>query len=85
MAEATDLGVSFFVVAGGEPFMREELLDIAETRSPGVFLVFTNGLLLDDAMVDRIARLQEHSAADKSRRLGGADRRAAGRRARTSS
>jgi MoaA/NifB/PqqE/SkfB family radical SAM enzyme len=33
VAEAVDLGVSFFVIAGGEPFMRPELLDIAE-RSP---------------------------------------------------
>jgi MoaA/NifB/PqqE/SkfB family radical SAM enzyme len=56
--EATDLGVSFFVVAGGEPFMREELLTIAERFPKVIFLVFTNGLLLDDALVHHIARLK---------------------------
>jgi MoaA/NifB/PqqE/SkfB family radical SAM enzyme len=58
VAEATELGVSFFVVAGGEPFMREELLAIAQRFPRVIFLVFTNGLLLDDAVVKRIARLK---------------------------
>jgi MoaA/NifB/PqqE/SkfB family radical SAM enzyme len=56
--EAAELGVSFFVIAGGEPFMREELLAMAERYPRVVFLVFTNGLLLSDEMVDRIARLK---------------------------
>lgn len=56
--EATDLGVSFFVVAGGEPFMREELLAIAERFPKVIFLVFTNGLLLDDRLADRITHLK---------------------------
>ncbi len=56
--EATDLGVSFFVVAGGEPFMREELLAIAERFPKVIFLVFTNGLLLDERLTDRITRLK---------------------------
>ncbi len=58
VAEAADLGVSFFVVAGGEPFMRDELLSIAERFPRLVFLVFTNGLLLDDRLVAEIARLK---------------------------
>jgi MoaA/NifB/PqqE/SkfB family radical SAM enzyme len=58
VAEADALGVSFFVVAGGEPFMREELLAIAQRFPRVIFLVFTNGLLLDDAMVKRIVRLK---------------------------
>jgi MoaA/NifB/PqqE/SkfB family radical SAM enzyme len=58
VTEASDLGVSLFVVAGGEPFMREELLTIAERFPRLVFLVFTNGLLLDDSLVERIARLK---------------------------
>ncbi len=58
VAEATGLGVSFFVIAGGEPLMREAILDIAERNPRVVFLMFTNGLLLDEAMVDRIDRLK---------------------------
>jgi MoaA/NifB/PqqE/SkfB family radical SAM enzyme len=78
VAEAAALGVSFFVIAGGEPFMREELLAIAERFPRIVFLVFTNGVLLDDAMVERLARLKnvvpllslEGSAAQTDQRRG---------------
>jgi MoaA/NifB/PqqE/SkfB family radical SAM enzyme len=58
VGQADELGVSLFVVAGGEPFMREELLSIAGRFPRVVFLVFTNGLLLDDALVDRVARVK---------------------------
>jgi MoaA/NifB/PqqE/SkfB family radical SAM enzyme len=55
--EASELGVSFFVVAGGEPFLRPELLEIAARFPNIIFLVFTNGLLIDAAMVARLKRL----------------------------
>lgn len=58
VAEATGLGASFFVVAGGEPLMRSEILAIAERFPRVIFLLFTNGLLLDEPMVARIARLK---------------------------
>lgn len=58
VAEAAELGVSFFVIAGGEPLMREELLAVAERFPRVIFLVFTNGLLLSEEMVERIARLK---------------------------
>jgi len=51
--EAKELGVSFFVVAGGEPFMRPELLDITESFPEMIFLVFTNGMLIDEKMLAR--------------------------------
>jgi MoaA/NifB/PqqE/SkfB family radical SAM enzyme len=53
--EASDLGVSFFVVAGGEPFMRQVLLDITEKYPEMIFLVFTNGLLIDANILNRLA------------------------------
>ncbi len=57
VSEASDLGVSFFVVAGGEPFLKPELLEAAE-RHPGmIFLVFTNGLLIDTGLVQRLRLL----------------------------
>ncbi len=58
VAEAAELGVSFFVIAGGEPLMREELLAVAEAYPRMIFLVFTNGVLLDEAMVGRVSRLK---------------------------
>lgn len=53
--EADSLGVSFFVIAGGEPLTRPEILDIAREFPHIIFLVITNGLLLDEA---RIAQLK---------------------------
>ncbi len=50
--EAKDLGVSFFVIAGGEPFLRPVLLDIMKEYPEIVFLVFTNGTLIDEKMID---------------------------------
>jgi MoaA/NifB/PqqE/SkfB family radical SAM enzyme len=58
VGEAERLGVSFFVVAGGEPFLRPELLDIAGEFGKMLFLVFTNGLLIDDGVVEKLARLK---------------------------
>ncbi|MGD9347212.1 MAG: radical SAM protein [Candidatus Aminicenantes bacterium] len=55
VGEASELGVSFFVVAGGEPFMRQVLLDITEKYPEMIFLVFTNGLLIDDRILGRMA------------------------------
>jgi MoaA/NifB/PqqE/SkfB family radical SAM enzyme len=49
--EAKELGVSFFVIAGGEPLMRSVMLDIMQNFPEIIFLVFTNGLLIDDQMI----------------------------------
>lgn len=57
MAEAADLGVSFALVAGGEPLVRaREILDIARANPSMIFPVFTNGTLIDDAMARAFAR-----------------------------
>jgi len=49
--EAAGLGISFFVVAGGEPFMRPEILDITENFPQIIFLLFTNGILINDELI----------------------------------
>jgi MoaA/NifB/PqqE/SkfB family radical SAM enzyme len=56
--EAEGLGISFIVVAGGEPFMRPELLDIAGEFPRTLFIIFTNGLLIDDAVLARLKKLR---------------------------
>jgi MoaA/NifB/PqqE/SkfB family radical SAM enzyme len=56
IAQADSLGVSFFVIAGGEPLTRPEIMDIAAAFPHIIFLVFTNGLLLDSTMIARLAR-----------------------------
>ncbi len=54
--ESKQLGVSFFVIAGGEPFMRPEIVEAAAGQPGMVFLVFTNGLLIDEAMVETLRK-----------------------------
>lgn len=58
VAEAEHLGVGFFVIAGGEPLMRPEILDIADRSPRMLFLLLTNGTLLDAHIVSRLARLR---------------------------
>jgi len=55
VAEAAELGVSFFVIAGGEPLTRPAILDITRDYPQIIFLLITNGLLLDQAMIQRLA------------------------------
>jgi MoaA/NifB/PqqE/SkfB family radical SAM enzyme len=55
-AEAAELGLSIILLAGGEPLMKPELLDITAKHPHIIFPLLTNGYLLDDAL---IARLKE--------------------------
>ncbi len=56
LSEARELGVSFFVIAGGEPFLRPELLELTAEFSSLLFLVFTNGMLIDDKMLKQLKK-----------------------------
>ena len=56
IAEARDLGVSIILIAGGEPLTRSEILDITAEFPEIIFPLFTNGLLIDDAMVAQFRR-----------------------------
>jgi len=55
-SEARELGVSFFVLAGGEPFLCPELLELTAEFSDLLFLIFTNGLLIDDKVLKKLKR-----------------------------
>jgi MoaA/NifB/PqqE/SkfB family radical SAM enzyme len=54
--EAHELGTYFFVIAGGEPLMRPEMLEITQEYRHIIFLVFTNGTLIDDAMIKQFKK-----------------------------
>ncbi len=56
LAEAKGLGISFVMIAGGEPFVRLEILDIIEDFPEITFLVFTNGMLINEEIAERLAR-----------------------------
>jgi len=56
VSQAAELGVSIIVIAGGEPLVRqEEIFVLAKAHPRVLFPVFTNGLLIDEAMADAIA------------------------------
>jgi MoaA/NifB/PqqE/SkfB family radical SAM enzyme len=46
-AQAEDLGISFNILAGGEPLMRRDVIEAASAMENTVFPVFTNGTLID--------------------------------------
>lgn len=56
LEEAVALGVSIIMLAGGEPLVRRDLLEVAADYPQVLFPVFTNGLLMDDAWVAFFAR-----------------------------
>ncbi|MGI6220666.1 MAG: radical SAM protein [Coriobacteriales bacterium] len=47
--EAERLGVSFILLAGGEPTMRRDVIEMAASHPDIIFPIFTNGTLLDDS------------------------------------
>ena len=46
--EAEALGVSFILLAGGEPLLRRDVIEAAAKKPAIMFPIFTNGLLIDD-------------------------------------
>ena len=55
-AEARELGISFAVLGGGEPLVRQEVLEITKDFRDIIFLVFTNGLMIDEKFVATLAK-----------------------------
>lgn len=45
--EAAELGIAFILLAGGEPLMRKEVIEVAAHYKNIVFPVFTNGTMLN--------------------------------------
>ncbi len=56
VAQAERLGIAFFVIAGGEPLTRPEILDITRDFRRVMFLLVTNGMLLDQGLIERLKR-----------------------------
>lgn len=60
--EGASMGVKEYYFTGGEPFLNPEMEAILErTLHYGPATVLTNGLLLDEARCDRLARLADES------------------------
>ncbi len=61
--EAYALGVSFILLAGGEPLEREDVLEEAAKTPELIFPVFTNGTLFTPAMLKRFVSDKKMSKA----------------------
>ena len=46
--EADELGISFILLAGGEPMLRRDVIEAAGQRQRILFPIFTNGTFLDE-------------------------------------
>ena len=59
-SEADELGVSFILLAGGEPLLRRDIIEAAGERQNILFPIFTNGTFIDErylALFDRCRNL----------------------------
>jgi MoaA/NifB/PqqE/SkfB family radical SAM enzyme len=54
--EARELGISIILLAGGEPLVRRDILELTSGFPEIIFPVFTNGLLLDEEMAGRFQK-----------------------------
>lgn len=55
-SEADDLGVSFILLAGGEPMLRRDIIEAAGKRQNILFPIFTNGTYIDERYLDLFDR-----------------------------
>ncbi|MBC3796075.1 radical SAM/SPASM domain-containing protein [Acetobacterium tundrae] len=55
--QASELGTAFILLAGGEPFLRRDILELAGKCPNLIFPVFTNGTMLND---DAVEFLDQH-------------------------
>ncbi len=63
LREAEEMGIHLVVVLGGEPFLREDLIEIYREHPRMLFHVFTHGGLLDEKTVETMASLGNVSPA----------------------
>jgi len=54
LSEAQALGAGIVFLAGGEPLMRQDLLAVTEQFPRVQFLLFTNGMLIDQTEIKRL-------------------------------
>ena len=57
ITQGEEIGSRVYIMLGGEPFVWRPLLDIIERHPQSVFMVFTNGTMINDRVADRIVEL----------------------------
>jgi MoaA/NifB/PqqE/SkfB family radical SAM enzyme len=56
LAEAAELGSTFFVIVGGEPLTVPGIIDMLAERQDALFFLFTNGTLLQEHHAEAVLR-----------------------------
>lgn len=54
--EADELGISFILLAGGEPMLRRDVMEAAGRKKNIMFPIFTNGTFMDDSYFELFDR-----------------------------
>lgn len=54
--QAEDMGISFIILAGGEPMIRRDVIEMAGKRQKIMFPIFTNGTLIDDTYIEMLKK-----------------------------
>lgn len=55
-SEADDMGISFILLAGGEPMLRRDIIEAAGERQNILFPIFTNGTFVDEKYLELFDR-----------------------------
>jgi MoaA/NifB/PqqE/SkfB family radical SAM enzyme len=59
LRQASDLGISIVLLVGGEPLTKPEIFDVTRDFPDMIFTLFTNGTLIDDAVLKKFKE-QKH-------------------------
>ena len=54
--EADDLGISFILLAGGEPMLRRDVIEAAAEKQNILFPIFTNGTFMDEGYFELFSK-----------------------------
>lgn len=54
--EAEEMGISFILLAGGEPMIRRDVIEMAGNRQNILFPIFTNGTLINDTYISMLKK-----------------------------
>ena len=57
ITEAKEMGTHFFVISGGEPFIRDNMLDIYKKHHDVAFMIYTNGIFINKDMAFKLQAL----------------------------
>src|SRR4030067_341352 len=55
--EAEDMGIRFFILVGGEPFIYPDLIPLLSRHGQSFFQIYTNGCFIDKAVARKLVEL----------------------------